>query len=353
MKMIWQFLRTFRKLFPQLNTTEALIVLWTIDADKIIKDTIMVNGKQYMILTPKMLKEALSLDDSDRHIRRTLKKIVDAGAMHRIEHSRSTFAYYPTDRAVMALHLKPDKYSIPDYIDGDTDVLQADTDVLFEADKDVHHNLLYKINNIYCPNRSKRTSLDDSSSCENGSKTDEVEEAFSRFWKLYPRKVRKDTAYKRFKSKKLHKRIRELLKAVGHYVKSPRVAEAIAERDLTYIPHPATWLNDWEEWIGGDPEAASVRSASELVRRHKPADRRFADLVGRLVRALEELGEDEDAEVLPSQRPQARYFSAEELAVMDSVNRSRPFIYEDCTVREYATYILSKLDERGGNDSAA
>jgi hypothetical protein len=353
-----------KRLFPEIDLSGSLILRWIITAEGRLSGVEDRKGVRFVEINAQTIIEHLpALGSAHRTtIYRKIDKLVGMGALERKNDSKKSYFVRPSDRAMLTIHGQIESAALPGYSDVakcDNDDVKCDNDVakydIKRCRKMRHDNLLYKINNIYRPNRVKRPSLTDTASDVNDSKTDEVEEAFDRFWKLYPKRVKKQSAFKRFKSKKLHRRIDDLLKAVGHYVKSPRVADAILQKDFTYIPHPATWLNDWEEWVNGDPEAASANAAVVAVEtpRRTIADRRLADLMGRLHKAFDEIGDDADAEVLPSALPQARYFKPEELAVMDEYNESVPFIYEVYTAERYAKFILGKIDERSGYDGAA
>lgn len=69
--------------------------------------------------------------------------------------------------------------------------------------------------------------------------------AFDNFYKLYPRKEKRELAHKIFKYKKLHKRIDELILATKNYTKK------VADIDHKFIMLPATFLDNkiWEEYI--------------------------------------------------------------------------------------------------------
>ena len=73
------------------------------------------------------------------------------------------------------------------------------------------------------------------------SYNDMVETDFELFWDYYPRKVAKGNARKAFKKavKKVDAAL--ILFMVGGY------AESVKNKDLKFIPHPATWLNG-ERW---------------------------------------------------------------------------------------------------------
>jgi hypothetical protein len=68
------------------------------------------------------------------------------------------------------------------------------------------------------------------------------EQQFDTFWSLYPRKVGKGAARTAFHRKGKTHEIRE---AIIHGLR--KQVPAMREKELEYIPHPATWLNQ-ERW---------------------------------------------------------------------------------------------------------
>lgn len=74
---------------------------------------------------------------------------------------------------------------------------------------------------------------------------DEIADAFDRFYEVYPRKEHRIPALKMFKSKKLHKKINDLVAAAKVY------AEKKSETDKQFILLPASFLNNqvWEEYV--------------------------------------------------------------------------------------------------------
>ena len=69
------------------------------------------------------------------------------------------------------------------------------------------------------------------------AKDTEYSEAFEAFWKAYPRRVGKDAAYKVWK-----RRLPELPADMPRIV-ARHIATVWAGKEVQYIPHPATWLN--------------------------------------------------------------------------------------------------------------
>lgn len=78
------------------------------------------------------------------------------------------------------------------------------------------------------------------------------EDEFASFWRAYPRKVGKPAAEKAFA--KVDAPLDVLLKAIDRQAKSQQW------RDVQYIPHPSTWLNQrrWEDEITALPTEAAA-----------------------------------------------------------------------------------------------
>jgi len=74
-------------------------------------------------------------------------------------------------------------------------------------------------------------------------------EDFDKFWIVYPRKAGKGGARKAF-AKALSKTTADILISA---VEKQKYQEQWTKDDGTYIPHPATWLNQecWEDEVGG------------------------------------------------------------------------------------------------------
>lgn len=89
----------------------------------------------------------------------------------------------------------------------------------------------------------------------------EIEDAFDRFYEVYPRKEKKVLALKMFKSKNLHKQIGDVVAATKNY------ASKMSDTDKQFIMLPATFLNNqiWEEHIGGAEEAKKIGSGAAKV----------------------------------------------------------------------------------------
>ncbi len=70
---------------------------------------------------------------------------------------------------------------------------------------------------------------------------------FDKFWEIYPRKVGKGAARRKWQTKKCDNYFDEIIKAVEQYTNSQQW------ESIRYIPHPATFLNQerWEDEIPG------------------------------------------------------------------------------------------------------
>lgn len=88
----------------------------------------------------------------------------------------------------------------------------------------------------------------------------EIEDAFDRFYEVYPRKEQKISALKMFKSKKLHKKIKDLIAAAKVY------AEKKSETDKQYILLPSSFLNNkvWEEYIYEAEEVKKISNGAAV-----------------------------------------------------------------------------------------
>lgn len=72
---------------------------------------------------------------------------------------------------------------------------------------------------------------------------DDITVRFDRFWKAYPRKVKKPSAFKAWKRLSPDDALTDQIVAVVERTQWPA--------DQTYIPHPSSWLNDrrWEDEV--------------------------------------------------------------------------------------------------------
>lgn len=89
---------------------------------------------------------------------------------------------------------------------------------------------------------------------ENTSPKSSVDDAFSMFWKAYPRKVGKGAAEKAWKRAKINGHQSEVLAALDRQKRSSDWAKDGGQ----FIPHPTTWINQ-RRWEDGEPIAAEVK----------------------------------------------------------------------------------------------
>ena len=80
---------------------------------------------------------------------------------------------------------------------------------------------------------------------KNVKKEEDIIGHFDSFWKLYPRKKSKDTAFKAYKKAILAADPSTIMNGLQAYLKEIRVKQTTQE----FIKHPATWLNQkcWED----------------------------------------------------------------------------------------------------------
>lgn len=86
---------------------------------------------------------------------------------------------------------------------------------------------------------------------------------FSDFWKVYPRKVKKEAALKAWKKISPSDELREVIEAS---VLAHRQTHEWLKDYGTYVPYPATWLNDkrWEDEFGS---AANVDEIGDALKK--------------------------------------------------------------------------------------
>ena len=103
------------------------------------------------------------------------------------------------------------------------------------------------------------------------------QEAFERFWTVYPKKVGKEAARKAFAKVKVP--VDTLVSAV----EAQKTSAQWTRENGQYIPNPATWLNQgrWEDVLDtvapaepvgfaiGDREAAAIRAMQERAKRRE------------------------------------------------------------------------------------
>jgi len=112
-------------------------------------------------------------------------------------------------------------------------------------------------------------------------------EKFNKFWSLYPRKVAKIVAERRWK--KLSKKdIDEIFKIYHEHLLRWRY------KDIQYVPHPATWLNQrrWEDELGPLPD--------KNLSVYKDIEKKTMDLKSRMKTAETEAASEEEIKKLLS-----------------------------------------------------
>ncbi|APU20900.1 hypothetical protein [Actinoalloteichus sp. GBA129-24] len=80
-------------------------------------------------------------------------------------------------------------------------------------------------------------------------------EAFDRFWAAYPKKAKKPRARTAFEKAAQSTPVEEIITAAEAY------GEHYRGRDITWVPHPSTWLND-EQWADELPPHRHLRAVS-------------------------------------------------------------------------------------------
>jgi len=101
----------------------------------------------------------------------------------------------------------------------------------------------------------ERESVNTILSSSNKEQDKYLEDSFREFWKAYPRKVEKTTAFKAFKTLMRKETLRTIAKATNGYndwLKSERVRRGIEiKNQMHFIKYPASFLreNKWKEHI--------------------------------------------------------------------------------------------------------
>ena len=110
-------------------------------------------------------------------------------------------------------------------------------------------------------------------------------EKFNKFWSLYPRKVAKIVAERRWK-KLSNKDIDEIFKIYHEHLIRCRY------KDIQYVPHPATWLNQrrWEDELEPLPD--------KNLSVYKDIEKKTMDLKSRMKSAESEAASEEEIKKL-------------------------------------------------------
>lgn len=96
-----------------------------------------------------------------------------------------------------------------------------------------------------------------------GNEQCSLSDTFEDFWRLYPRRVGKGAA-KRAWEKLAPPLQRRVVVILGERIQSdPEWMHAMRRRDLRYIPHPSTWINQerWEDEYPTVPAAGQTNAA--------------------------------------------------------------------------------------------
>ena len=110
-------------------------------------------------------------------------------------------------------------------------------------------------------------------------------EKFDKFWSLYPRKVARIVAERRWK-KLSKKEIDEILKIYPEHLLRWRY------KDIQYVPHPATWLNQrrWEDELEPLPD--------KNLSVYKDIEKKTMDLKSRMKSAETEAASEDEIKKL-------------------------------------------------------
>jgi hypothetical protein len=111
-----------------------------------------------------------------------------------------------------------------------------------------NQTLYYRLNyKIFEQNISQGLQDRERKSCDNTVNTEttrEYSEYFKKFWKYYPKKTAKEQAWKAFKKLKMDAAfLSTLISAINE--------QGLPNRDIQFVPHASTWLNNkrWEDEI--------------------------------------------------------------------------------------------------------
>lgn len=111
----------------------------------------------------------------------------------------------------------------------------------------------------------------------------EMLEQFETFWKAYPRKTGKKPSMEKFFRILRDGKVQagEIIEAINNQVNAGMFSD-----DLSYIPHPLTWLNQgrWSDEVVGREGKADRGEVTKLANEFRTACRRGSDLMKSLVR---------------------------------------------------------------------
>lgn len=150
---------------------------------------------------------------------------------------------------------------------------QVNQQVNQQVTEQVNHNRTNKQSNNSNQETNKEEKVSKDTSKKKVELLDDREYWFEEFWKVYPRRVAKQTALKAFS---------KACKTEADYVAIMSglrdALPGLMEKDPTYIPHPATWLNQrrWED----EPQPVYIPQPKETLS--------LAQQLGRLMEESEE-----------------------------------------------------------------
>lgn len=355
------YIDNFCRFFPGTGAEEAVIALWVTTAERIAADVVRRDDGTYVVLTPQIVNEVIHVRGNRKTIGKMLGRMVEIGALERVDAGRSRFAYRPTQKAVLAMHVRGQNLEIPRWA---KNAHQVGKNCPPEVSKNCPPQPINYINNNVnthevgknCPPLLEDPDSQTPSAQSKKSKTsDEIEAAFERFWSAYPKHRAKAEAKKRFVRLKLHREIDDLLAAVRNYTNDPTVKENLLNGHLEYVKNPDTFLltrgvEYWRDYIrGGATLNAAALGAGANGGAKKGGDERIAKFAAKIraaIRAIEAAnGGDVDPTVPPSQTAAKRFFDAATLAVMDRYNEQHPLVYQEYETETYARFVLEKIGE--------
>jgi hypothetical protein len=93
----------------------------------------------------------------------------------------------------------------------------------------------------------------------------DAEGRFEAAWEAYPEKSGKKAAIQHFiASVRSEEDFQSLMRAMGHYLKSPRVLKG-------FVQNGSTWFNNWKDWIEYTGEIKLPSGTSEALKKKNEA----------------------------------------------------------------------------------
>ena len=127
------------------------------------------------------------------------------------------------------------------------------------------------------------------------TKIDELPAGFEEFWKVYPRRVEKQAAIRMY-NRAIKKTTPATILTVAR-----RYANERAGKEMSFIKHPATWLNS-ERWEDYQPMASEAPTAAEAPTGF------YANFTSRELEAWEEYGKATRGRGYPRDKNGGWYF---------------------------------------------